>query len=311
MKNLVFVLVMVVSLGAKSNAQTTQGTIPINLTIINEITGKPVDADLKWYEPSFVKRLAAGKYQLQLGNDMEEVLTVSRSGYFDMELKMDYTTVKATPDQEIKFQPSVPLLNISILSDETGETLSSAIDLFTMDESSVVFSEEVEISPYTIDLEYDKVHVLQVRSPGFFSFKDTIDYKGVFEGRKRTRTIRLVPLKAGNKISLNNIYFKENEAALTDFAKLMLVELTHVLQQQKSLVIEVGAYTDDVGSDQYNIDLSQKRATAVKSYLVEKGADAKQLLTKGYGEVSPVAPNTTDASRALNRRVEFKIVRVQ
>jgi outer membrane protein OmpA-like peptidoglycan-associated protein len=311
MKTLVLVFTLAVTVGIDAMAQTPSGTIPINLTIINQFTGKPVDADLTWYDPSLVKRLGVGKYQLQLGNDLEKTLTVTRAGYFDFEMKMDYATVKATPDHEIKFQPSIPHLNISILSDETGETISSAIDLFTIDESSVVFSEEVEISPYTIDLEYDKVHVLQVRSPGFFSFKDTIDYKGVFEGRKRTRTIRLVPLKAGNKISLNNIYFKENEATLTDFAKLMLVELTHVLEQQRSLVIEVGAYTDDLGSDQYNIDLSLKRATSVKNYLVEKGADAKQLLTKGYGEVSPVAPNTTDANRALNRRVEFKIVRVQ
>lgn len=311
MKNRVPLFVLSMIFVAEMRAQNASGEIPINVTIINEFTGKPVDANLAWYDASLVKRVDVGKYQLQLGNDMEQTLTVTRAGYFDLETKMDYTTVKATPDVELKFQPSVPHLNISILSDETGETVSSAIDLFTMDESSVVFSEEVEISPYTIDLEYDKVHVLQVRSPGFFSYKDTIDYKGVFEGRKRTKTIRLVPLKAGNKISLNNIYFKENEAALTDFAKLMLVELSHVLEQQKGLVIEVGAYTDDKGSDQYNVELSQKRAAAVKTYLVEKGADAKQLVIKGYGEASPVAANTTDASRALNRRVEFKIVKIQ
>jgi outer membrane protein OmpA-like peptidoglycan-associated protein len=304
-----FILAMISAVGTK--AQSVSGAIPINVTIVNDFTGKPVDADLKWYDPSLVKRLDVGKYQLQLGNDLEETLTVTRNGYFDLEKKMDYSTVKASPEQEIKLQPSIPHLSISILSEETGETISSAIDLFTMDESSVVFSEEVEISPYTIDLEYNKVHVLQVRSPGFFSFKDTIDYKGVFDGRKRTRTIRLVPLKAGNKISLNNIYFKENEAALTDFAKLMLVELTHVLEEQKSLVIEVGAYTDDRGSDQYNLDLSQKRASAVKTYLVEKGADSRQLLVRGYGEVSPVAANDTEANRGLNRRVEFKIVKIQ
>jgi OOP family OmpA-OmpF porin len=76
-------------------------------------------------------------------------------------------------------------------------------------------------------------------------------------------------------------------------------------------VLEVGAYTDDVGTDQYNNELSQKRAVAVKTYLVEKGAKTEQLQTKGYGERSPVVPNTNDENRALNRRVEFKIVTVK
>jgi OmpA-OmpF porin, OOP family len=84
-----------------------------------------------------------------------------------------------------------------------------------------------------------------------------------------------------------------------------------VLEQQKDIVIEIGAFTDDVGTDAYNLALSEKRATAVKNYLNSKGALPKQLQTKGYGETSSVAPNTTEENRALNRRVEFKIVSIQ
>jgi outer membrane protein OmpA-like peptidoglycan-associated protein len=90
----------------------------------------------------------------------------------------------------------------------------------------------------------------------------------------------------------------------------MLVELSHVLEQQKNIVIEIGAFTDDVGSNEYNLSLSEKRANAVKSYLLKNGAASKQLQAKGYGESSPVAPNDNDANRALNRRVEFKIVSI-
>jgi outer membrane protein OmpA-like peptidoglycan-associated protein len=202
-------------------------------------------------------------------------------------------------------------LYITVVDDETGETLSSAVDLFTMNDSSIVFSEEVEVSPYTIDLEYNQSHILQVRRPGYFSFKDTIDFTNVFDGRTRTRKIKLVPLKTGNKISLNNIYFKENEANLTEFARLMLVELSHVLAEQKNIVIEIGAFTDGLGTNEYNQALSEKRAAAVKKYLVEKGASANQLATKGYGEMQPVAPNDTEQNRAMNRRVEFKILSIK
>ena len=120
-----------------------------------------------------------------------------------------------------------------------------------------------------------------------------------------------MPLKAGNKISLNNIHFHKDQSDLTDFAKLMLVELSHVLKNQNNIVLEIGAHTDDQGTDQYNNDLSLKRAVAVKNYLIEKGAKPEQLLTKGYGERSPVVPNTSEDNRAQNRRVEFKIVTVK
>jgi outer membrane protein OmpA-like peptidoglycan-associated protein len=307
MKNVLISLVLVVSSLYSGMSQP----VKVNVFVKNQLTGIPLDVTLDWYSAENIARIAKGKYEVMLDDGKEETLTISSDGYFDSALKLDYETVKANPDLTVDLQPGIPQLYISILNDETGETLRAAIDLFTMDESSIVFSEEVEVSPYTIDLEYDKVHVLQVRASGFFSFKDTLDFSKVFDGRVRQREIKLVPLKAGNKISLSNIYFKPNESGLTDFAQLMLVELTHILEQQKRILIEVGAFTDDTGSDDYNLELSGKRAMAVKNYLLEKGADERQLIVKGYGESSPRVPNNSEENRALNRRVEFKIITIQ
>ncbi len=294
---------------ATASAAWSQDLKPITLTIVvtNQFTGQLVDAELS-FDGESPARVGRGKYSVKLFPESEGLLTVSRQGYFDTEVRLDYETQKVNPVYEIKLQPGIPQLRITVRDQETSENITSAIDLFTLDESSVVFSEEVEVAPYTIDLEYNKAHVLQVRAPGYFSFKDTIDYTNVFEGRIRERVIELVPLKAGNKISLNNIYFEEDAAELTDFARTMLVELTHVLDLQPGLVIEIGAYTDDHGTEEYNLSLSEKRANAVKQYLIEKGALEDQLLTRGYGENSPVAPNDTPQNRALNRRVEFRVV---
>ena len=73
--------------------------------------------------------------------------------------------------------------------------------------------------------------------------------------------------------------------------------------------IEIGAYTDDRGSDALNQNLSQKRAESVRSYLLGKGIAADKLTAKGYGEASPIASNDTAEGRAENRRVEFVIVK--
>jgi outer membrane protein OmpA-like peptidoglycan-associated protein len=79
-------------------------------------------------------------------------------------------------------------------------------------------------------------------------------------------------------------------------------------------IIEIGSHTDNVGTEEYNIDLSQKRSESVVSYLISKGISSERLVAKGYGMRIPVAPNTnSDGSdnpegRQLNRRTEFKVV---
>ena len=287
----------------------TSQTLTVEIHLKNERNGQPVDAKLTWMDESALRHVRKGYYTVSLLPGQQGVLRIEQVGFFDAELKLDYEAEKTDSYHDIRLKPGIPQLNVTIVDDATGAVMSSAIDLFTMDEATVVFSDEVEVAPYTIDLEYDEVHVLQVRAPGYFSFKDTIDYKGVFDGRSRERTVRLVPLKAGNKISLQNVYFPPNESRLTDFARLMLVELTHVLAREKNLVVEIGAHTDDVGTAESNQQLSEKRAQAVKQHLMEKGAREGQLVIKGYGETTPLQPNTSDANRAMNRRVEFKILK--
>ena len=73
--------------------------------------------------------------------------------------------------------------------------------------------------------------------------------------------------------------------------------------------LEISGHTDNTGSKAHNLKLSQGRADAVKTMLVSKyGIDAKRLTAKGYGDTKPVVPNTSDANKAKNRRVELRKV---
>ena len=75
------------------------------------------------------------------------------------------------------------------------------------------------------------------------------------------------------------------------------------------MIIEIGGHTDDVGDEDKNQALSEKRANTVLQYLIKKGIDSKRLTAKGYGETKPVAYNTTAEGRQKNRRTEVSIIK--
>jgi OOP family OmpA-OmpF porin len=85
----------------------------------------------------------------------------------------------------------------------------------------------------------------------------------------------------------------------------ILDEVVGVLNDNPKIDLEVQGHTDNVGTDAYNMKLSQARAEAVRSYLVTRGIASARLVAKGYGFHQPIVPNTSAANRELNRRVQF------
>lgn len=103
-----------------------------------------------------------------------------------------------------------------------------------------------------------------------------------------------------------NVQFATGSATLTANAKTELDKLVTILNEHPELKITIEGYTDNTGKVESNKVLSQKRADAVKAYLVSKGSNADRLAAVGYGIENPVADNATASGRAQNRRVEFK-----
>lgn len=104
----------------------------------------------------------------------------------------------------------------------------------------------------------------------------------------------------------NAIYFKTGSAEL-DADEPLLDTGADIAKRCPSVNFEVNGYTDNVGRRRSNKRLSEQRAKSVVDYLVEKGVKAARIRSAGYGESHPVAPNNSDANRAKNRRIEFKV----
>lgn len=109
-------------------------------------------------------------------------------------------------------------------------------------------------------------------------------------------------------IELQGVHFDFDKATLRPEAKVILNEAAALLEQHERVVVEVAGHTDSVGTDQYNQGLSERRAIAVRDYLIEQGVRASRLTAVGYGESRPVATNDTDEGRQQNRRVELVVL---
>ncbi len=111
-----------------------------------------------------------------------------------------------------------------------------------------------------------------------------------------------------NGFVLHNLHFVFDKDILVEKSKKILVDVTKVLKKHPDIKIRIEGHTDNIGAEDYNQYLSIMRANAIKRYLIEHGISKYRLTTKGFGETSPIADNSTAKGRALNRRIEFKVV---
>ncbi len=114
------------------------------------------------------------------------------------------------------------------------------------------------------------------------------------------------PAFVEKELTLDPVLFGFNKSNLTKDAKKILDGNFESLSKYKDAKISLGGYTDYIGSDKYNLKLSDKRANIVKDYLVKKGIDEKLISAQGFGKADPVDPAKTAKARAKNRRTEVK-----
>ncbi|MCP4316211.1 MAG: OmpA family protein [Hyphomicrobiales bacterium] len=115
----------------------------------------------------------------------------------------------------------------------------------------------------------------------------------------------------GNSLVLNmpsNVTFATDQSQIDPGFYSTLNSVAIVLNKYNQSLIDVYGFTDSTGSAQYNLDLSQRRAQSISSYLSAQGIDRRRMYVVGFGQERPVATNASAAGRAQNRRVEIQIV---
>lgn len=149
---------------------------------------------------------------------------------------------------------------------------------------------QVVYKAVTGPVEYEPFKIPDKRGQLTFTFNPQFE-----KAEKRTYTLR-------------DVYFNTDKATLREKSYDALDDLLAAMKSNPDMKVEIAGHTDDRASEEYNKDLSQRRAETVKQYLVENGIEPDRIKPKGYGESQPVASNDTEEGRQQNRRVEVKIL---
>ena len=194
------------------------------------------------------------------------------------------------------------------------EKVDTAIEkkLDSLDQENKQLAKDAEAAKAAQKAEEEKVNALTTRVDSLES--QVNDYKKRITSQPVNNFSSLTDkdkgnIKQGDIIKLDQVYFETNSSYLKKESFTQLDKLADVLKASPDMQIKVLGHTDYIASDTYNMWLSERRAKHVEDYLVSKGVAASRITAVGYGKRSPVADNTTEEGRALNRRVEIDVTK--
>jgi outer membrane protein OmpA-like peptidoglycan-associated protein len=219
----------------------------------------------------------------------------------------DLDVFRVVPNPE----PPEPVLTVqgTVLDARSNEPLGGAViaitDLRTRRKLAELYSDE-ETGQYYVALPSGRSYSITASREGYLFYSERFDVGRDLRQNPLTKDILLTPIEGGRTRLL--VFFDFDKAELKEESFPELDRLVELLRAYPNLRVLIEGHTDDVGTDEYNDRLSQRRADAVKQYLVQNGIGARRIETKGWGRRKPLVRGTTEEARAQNRRVEIQLL---
>ena len=196
-----------------------------------------------------------------------------------------------------------------VYDEKTGTGLPSAVELADVNSRQKISRVQTdEEGNYLVTLPVGKDYAFNVNRKGYLFYSANFSLAVNTGDSAYTRDIPLQPIAAGAAIILKNIFFGSKQAELKTGSIAELDQLFSLLNENPNLKIEIGGHTDNVGQPKDNLLLSNNRAKAVVDYLLQKGIKPQRLSAKGFGATKPLADNSTESGKALNRRTELSVI---
>jgi outer membrane protein OmpA-like peptidoglycan-associated protein/tetratricopeptide (TPR) repeat protein len=195
-----------------------------------------------------------------------------------------------------------------VIDATTKKNIPCAVELIdNTTQKTITRVQTDETGFYFITLPVGKDYTFTINRKGYLFYSDIFELSKKSADSTYTKDIALQPITINATGVLKNIQFELNSSQLQPVSLIELNKLLQLMNDNPTIKVQISGHTDNSGSDLHNMELSLSRAKAVADYLVSKGIDVKRLTWKGYGASKPVADNSTEEGRALNRRTEFTV----
>ena len=214
-----------------------------------------------------------------------------------------YPAIKPDPVAIISGQVLDSKSKKPIASEVISEVLGDSMDLSTVDYNP-------ETGGFTMILPTQKAYTLKAKKEGYFTTTEVLDLSKDKRFRDIRRTLLLVKIEPGQKITMREVLFQQSQFELEPGANTELDQVVAMLDKYPTMELLVEGHTDNQGEWDLNMKLSEDRVRVVKEYMVAKGVTEGRIQTKAWGPSKPVASNTNEEKRKLNRRVEFTILKL-
>lgn len=311
---------------SKSHIIRIKLKLPTTLTLVGKTLDSfdklPINSTVKFIDLKTGKEVAkvdvqADKgYNVVLNKGTKYAMVTESPDHFPHIDTLDYTaaTTKEKQSKDVELDRNYMVLHGKVLDAKTMAPISA--ELLIINAKTGEIHEKIHVDPskeYQAKLPIGGEFEFKYKASaeGYLSDENRIDLSGVTKYQERAMDILLQPKRKGISFAIKNIYFETAKTDLLPASFPELDNLTSILLDAPEIKVEISGHTDDVGKDLYNMNLSQGRAESVVKYLVSKGIPQDQFVAKGYGETKPIKPNTSAANRAMNRRVEFKILEIR
>ena len=215
--------------------------------------------------------------------------------------------------EKIRPQPVTYMKGI-VFDAETQKTLLASFELIDLSTGKTVVSStsNATTGDFIVALPTGKSYALNVSKDGYLFYSENFQLKSVKSAKDPfLKNVPLKPIKVGQSIVLNNIFYDTDKYDLKNESRIELGKLISFLEKNPKLKFEISGHTDTIGTKPYNQVLSEKRARSVFDYLLVKGVAISRMISKGYGDSKPVAKNNTEDGRSKNRRTEFTVTAVE
>ena len=197
----------------------------------------------------------------------------------------------------------------SVLDVGSGLPLNATVTITdNLASGEVITIKTNENGSYRISVPAGKKYELTCKAKDYQTAYEIINIPFSSKNQEITKNILLNNLTIGAKIILKNVFYDFDKATLRSQSTIELDHLVQLLKDYPSMRIELSSHTDNKGTADYNIFLSNARSKSCVDYLISRGISKNRLEYKGYGLTQPIATNDTDEGRQLNRRTEFKIL---